>query len=597
MTALNLRPIFCRSTLDRGRGCIDMRSRSFLMVSLLFFSMVLALIHPAAVGAQNAANRPSTPILPETPAIPRETEESERILLTRSAYMISQKQFSQAETLLKPIMPVSSPQVYVNTAAVPKERLAGCRKAVQEALDAWNKALTGKAQFRLAKREEDADLALEFALDVAQNANGEYTRLCADSRLERQNGDGTRLLTRRLVKARISLSTPKPGGVHSVASLTHLTGQALGHYLGLGDSSNATDIMGPDTHDVKVSRTPSTADLSRVRAISLSRATLLKFAQQQTAAHMSHAILETEKSTVNIGDVWRGDLAHFTFTIKNPGDAPLEITAKPNCGCTVANYDKVIAPGGQGKIEADIRTATFKGRIVKVITVSSNDPGKLQTNLNLLANVRPIVEVTPLVGIIFLKSDVPTVREFHIKVRGPEPAEITRVACFSPFATAALEPESGENGETAYKLTLTVKPEAPLGRSSVQVTAFTSSKREPQVSLSQMCEKGIVAMPVGIYLGALTPNTPMPVQQRVLLTRRDGAFHIQKVESADPKLEVSQETLQDGTQYRLTLTYRGGWAEGPIQRKVIVQTDDPLQPKIEIGVLATMLPAAPAQKP
>src|SRR3954462_221161 len=47
----------------------------------------------------------------------------------------------------------------------------------------------------------------------------------------------------------------------------------------------------------------------------------------------------------DFGTVPKGDKIDWSFLIKNPGTADLNITnARPSCGCTVADFDKVIKP-------------------------------------------------------------------------------------------------------------------------------------------------------------------------------------------------------------------------------------------------------------
>ncbi len=58
----------------------------------------------------------------------------------------------------------------------------------------------------------------------------------------------------------------------------------------------------------------------------------------------------------------------------------------------------------------------------------------------------------------------------------------------------------------------------------------------------------------------------------------------------DPNLAVKPEAVEEGRQYRLTLNYRSGCPAGSIQRKVIVEKDDAKQPRIEIPVVASVLP-------
>ena len=68
----------------------------------------------------------------------------------------------------------------------------------------------------------------------------------------------------------------------------------------------------------------------------------------------------------DVGAVDRGERITHEFTIRNDGDAVLEISeVKPSCGCTVAEYDRSIAPGGTGVVRATVETKNFKGGIAK----------------------------------------------------------------------------------------------------------------------------------------------------------------------------------------------------------------------------------------
>ena len=60
--------------------------------------------------------------------------------------------------------------------------------------------------------------------------------------------------------------------------------------------------------------------------------------------------------------------------VNNTGTTDLEIlAAKPACGCTVADFDKIIKPGQTGKVTAHVDTTNFAGPIAKAVTLETND--------------------------------------------------------------------------------------------------------------------------------------------------------------------------------------------------------------------------------
>ena len=131
--------------------------------------------------------------------------------------------------------------------------------------------------------------------------------------------------------------------------------------------------MGLDNHAGVTVTKLAVGDVRAAKQLVDARNRLADYAKRKVAIYLPKAKMSAAKTEIDAGDVWRGEDARYVFMIRNTGDAPLEIEAKPNCGCTVANSDKLIAPGAEGKIEADVHTTNFRGKVMKIIDVKSND--------------------------------------------------------------------------------------------------------------------------------------------------------------------------------------------------------------------------------
>jgi hypothetical protein len=448
---------------------------------------------------------------------------------------VGQKQFDQAKALILPLTAPSRARVYVDWTAVPEAQRAEYRQAAEQAIRVWNEGLQKSLRFETTDREADADLRIQFQASVVQAQHGQTRLVCDDAVLDLPSrtdarpdakAQGATAQNRRVARVRIAVNGPYSETPHSAASVTHLVGKGLGVYLGLAPSTRTggDEIMGPEKHDASEVVAPSAQELERARQLHLARVRLAEYAKKRVAAHFPEAVLNVAKTDVEAGDVRIGDSAHFVFGIKNPGDAPLEIIVEPACGCTVAHYDKVIPPGGEGKIEAEVKTAGFRGRMAKTIVVKSNDLDKPKIGLQVIANVLPDIEILPGNAASFaLKEGAPSVKEFQLKTRvsgdGGAPIEISRVTTSVPYAVAELVPAAAAAGAAGpgrdYVLKLTVQPEAPTGRTAFVVTAFTTSPREPQVSITAVCEKGILPVPQSVFMGTITGGTAMPVTQIV----------------------------------------------------------------------------------
>ena len=67
--------------------------------------------------------------------------------------------------------------------------------------------------------------------------------------------------------------------------------------------------------------------------------------------------LDVPEKIKDFGNVPQGEVIHATFKLVNEGSAKLVVKAvRPTCGCTVAEYDKEVAPGRAGLVKAKVDT-------------------------------------------------------------------------------------------------------------------------------------------------------------------------------------------------------------------------------------------------
>ena len=104
------------------------------------------------------------------------------------------------------------------------------------------------------------------------------------------------------------------------------------------------------------------------------------------------------EATREAGLVVKGETIRHTFLIRNEGTTDLHISeVRPSCGCTAAEFDRVVGPGKEGRVVLAVETRSFQGPISKSALVLSDDPVSPQTTLLIKADVKPFVDaVTPL---------------------------------------------------------------------------------------------------------------------------------------------------------------------------------------------------------
>jgi hypothetical protein len=297
-------------------------------------------------------------------------------------------------------------------------------------------------------------------------------------------------------------------------------------------------------------------------------------------------MIELRETSKDGGVVEEGTVVPFQFEVANRGQADLEVTqVKPSCGCTITKWDRVIKPGAQGTIEAQMNTLYFRGSVTKHLTIFSNDPARPQVELAISARLLPLVKVSPGLAARLAVGDKPATQEFTLERNGGRPMKIVQVIPNANFVNAETTPLPGQG---RYKLTVTAMPDAPLGRSSVPVVVWTDMNQGGTLTFFITVDRGIVTVPPMVFFGVLPHEMQTPREALVTIMRNSTPFHVKSVAVNDPSLAPKLETVRDGAEYRVTVTYAGGWDTGIRRQTLTVTTDDPKQPVIEITVQAVV---------
>jgi hypothetical protein len=105
---------------------------------------------------------------------------------------------------------------------------------------------------------------------------------------------------------------------------------------------------------------------------------------------------QVPETTHDFGEVFEDVKLTHTFTIKNIGDALLEIKdIDSDCACTAADSDRRIPPGGQGRITLTIAPYSVLRQFTKKTKVFFNDPDHSQVLLTLQGYGKPFIEIQP----------------------------------------------------------------------------------------------------------------------------------------------------------------------------------------------------------
>ncbi len=317
-----------------------------------------------------------------------------------------------------------------------------------------------------------------------------------------------------------------------------------------------------------------------------------------TGATVAHGKAVAVDPIKDVGTVAKGDKVTQDFEIRNDGRAPLAITdVKAACGCTVASYDRSIAPGQTGKVHVSVDTVTFTGPIAKGVTVYTNDPDTPQIELTVRAKVEPYIAVKP--GYARYVTVRGEQKEGNIvqTLYAPDglPMDIVKVDSPFPYLTVSFrEAQEGERLPDVkvrqWRVEMLMSNDAPVGPIAGYVTVHTTHPKQKlvEIPVSGFVRPVLAVTPPKADFGQVEVKEPL----RRALDVRNFATEPIKVTGADPLgqgMEAKVEPLEEGREYAVRLTLNPGMPKGPFHSKLTLHTDSPKAPVIEVELSGTVL--------
>jgi hypothetical protein len=300
----------------------------------------------------------------------------------------------------------------------------------------------------------------------------------------------------------------------------------------------------------------------------------------------------------NAGTVVKGELIRHTFVIRNDGVTDLNLAdVRPSCGCTAAEFDRVIPAGKEGRLVLAIETKSFQGPISKSALVLSDDPVSPQTTLVVSAIVKPIVEILPggFVRIQTLAGE----RGAGAAVLVSDEAEFTPTAASTserwleadilPLPEKERQPNRGAR---QYRLRVTVSQDAPEGLLGGAVKVQTGLTRMP---ILEVPLAGFVRPVIGLSTGKINFQNFVPegepVRRTLLLTNNNGKNEQFVVTEATVSISeiVAQVVPQDRQKVQVILTVDPKIKKGPFEGSLLLRTNDPLRREIQVPISGTVL--------
>jgi len=263
----------------------------------------------------------------------------------------------------------------------------------------------------------------------------------------------------------------------------------------------------------------------------------------------------------------------------------------------VTEFDKVIPPGGVGKVTASLDTSRYKGPITKSVQVTTGDPGARPVVLLLKAEIVGLIDVAPTdTPVLRTTAGEPTPTELTVSAGDGKAFDILAVKA-DPSVRVTVRPDPPAHaagravprahgrpvaaGSRRYLVTITPTPRAPVGSSVANVTLSTNRPKAEAVPIRAIL---FVAGQVQVTPPQLVvrPGPEAPVLHVKITKPRGGKLKILGVASSDPEFRATTTAVAEGREYDLAVRYTGKPGRGPVSSRITVKTNEPQQGAIVI---------------
>jgi hypothetical protein len=281
------------------------------------------------------------------------------------------------------------------------------------------------------------------------------------------------------------------------------------------------------------------------------------------------------KTEHNFGNVAHGTQMLHKFSFKNIYAVPLEVTiARVSCTCTTATTStQKVEPHGTGTIDVAMNGRVFTGqRTVRVYVTLSSPQFYSTAELRVIANSRPDIVFNPgEVNFGVVAQGQGAAQDINVEYAGTFKWEVNGVVTNDLPVEASVEQLRERKGQIGYKVSVSLKPDAPAGVLKGEMFLKTNDPASPllPVLIEGNVQPALSVSPAAVRLSA-RPNQTRSVSVNV---RGNKVFRILSIDGLGEGVSVAPALPDDPSDtHRLVISVKKG-EPGDFRRKLQITTD------------------------
>ncbi|MDE0043304.1 MAG: DUF1573 domain-containing protein, partial [Candidatus Poribacteria bacterium] len=307
--------------------------------------------------------------------------------------------------------------------------------------------------------------------------------------------------------------------------------------------------------------------------------------------------LQVTERNHHFGTVLGGQELKHIFVFTNTGTEPVQIIeVQSSCNCTTAFLsDKNIAPGQDGQIEVTLKVPSKNEKVEERVLLHTNSTRQPTIEFSIAANaLLPLVPIPEQIALGRFSPDTFKAKTFILRQAFDRHVQILSVTTDSDYFAIENEtdPATGNLSGAIH-----VKPGIPIGAfSHLLKVDFVLDGQNGAMTIPILGEVlgDFNVFPRHLFFGIVRPGTTN--QKSLTLSQLgDVPLEIRRINADSEHIKTELVTLDAGAKYEIKVSIdSAGAPEGDFGDTLVVQTNSPNQPRIEVPVYAKVR-SKPAQ--
>lgn len=301
-----------------------------------------------------------------------------------------------------------------------------------------------------------------------------------------------------------------------------------------------------------------------------------------------------EPARVDLGVVALGSDPEVRFTIRNQGEMPLTVTpGRVAAGLRVEHVDGSIAPSASGQVRLRLDTFRVGQTMDWTIPLTTNDPQRETVVLQVRADVRTFVLITPPTArFTYVQHEREGGTTHLVGAAGDPSFRITRVESPYPFldATAAPAPPDtprpdGVDGPM-WQVSLVIRKHAAVGPLAGVVVLHTT---HPKQSLARLSVSGFVRPLIAVTPPAATIPPPAPTGDAesapmLVVNFGEAPLELTAAETTIAGVTAAIAPLEAGRRWQVRLRVSADAVRGPMSGELRLRTSRADVPPVVVSL-------------